>query len=182
LLHEALLVALKGIQSVEEGKTIGYSPLLGPPRATLRDSREVVTVQARAISCEAAERVGYGEDAGGCDLVQKTLKLAVHQTNSVERLQSLVEVLLERSSVPDVRTMFVVQVAKLLDEPFFELQFRRSHSNLCLMLPEPCPIHRIAAFERRNSRRQDKEECRTACHGPAQIGNITPLTRGLEPG
>ena len=76
-----------------------------------------------------AERAGGGEDVGGDDLVEKTLELAVGQLDAVERLELFAEVALKRGAVADVGAVFVLQVAKLLDELFFELAFGRSHDS-----------------------------------------------------
>lgn len=72
---------------------------------------------------------GDDDDVAADHLGERTLgeERVVGELDVVERLEFPAEIFLQRVAVPDVRAVFVLQVAKRLDKLLFKLAFGRSH-------------------------------------------------------
>lgn len=73
----------------------------------------------------ATKRFDGAEGSRGDVLVEKTLKLAVHQFDAVKCLEVFAGVAAKISSVADDRAMYISQVSQLVEKFFSQLSFRR---------------------------------------------------------
>src|SRR4051794_33028696 len=94
--------------------------------APVVDVDERVIKRGAVVAREAvavAERVRGREDVRGDDLIQEPLELRGRQLDVIERLELVAEVRLQSGTVPDLRAVFVLELAKFREELFFKLAF-----------------------------------------------------------
>ena len=70
-----------------------------------------------------AKVFGAGENIRADDLIEQAGKLVIGESDAVERLELLAEILLQCLTVVDVRTVAVFEFFQLPDQPFFDLLF-----------------------------------------------------------
>src|SRR3546814_1611720 len=77
-------------------------------------------VQRRAIvageSIAVAQRVRGGEHVRRNELVQQALEFGIRESDAIQRLKLLAEVVLQGSAVANVRAQRVLEVAELFDQ------------------------------------------------------------------
>lgn len=98
--------------------------------APVLDVDQRVVQWSAVVACERvaiAQGACGREDIGGDDFVQQAGELRVCQADVVQSFELFAKVLLQGSSVANVRTVFVLQSAKLLDELIFKMAFGCCH-------------------------------------------------------